>query len=130
MSKKPFKVQPDPEVGKTEVLYKGKEEYLSNIRDMFSKYKCSEIYPSFEQDFQHTFFIYETDDAVVQSLYSKCDDNLPRPKSSAGSGGWTISGRSIKWSIGGVITVFVLIFIYMLYTLVIEVVPKLQMGGG
>jgi hypothetical protein len=78
MPKRPFKIVPDEEVGKTEILYKGEEHHLKELKEHFSSIESSEIYPSFDEDFRFTMFFRNTQDAFLSKLFRYCKNNLPR----------------------------------------------------
>jgi len=78
MPKKPFKIVPDKEVGKTEVLYKGDEPHLKKMKDHFSSTKSSDVYPSFDDDYRFTLFFYDTSENFLSKLYRYSKEHLPR----------------------------------------------------
>lgn len=78
MPTKPFKIVPDKEVGKTEVLYKGDERHLKKMRDHFSSTKSSDVYPSFDDEYRFTLFFYDTSEDFLSKLYQYSKEQLPR----------------------------------------------------
>ncbi|MFB6347692.1 MAG: hypothetical protein ABEK50_18405 [bacterium] len=117
MSKKPFKIMRDPEVGKTEILYEGEEEHLQEVHDTFPDVKSSEIYPSFEENYQFTFFFYKTEEAFLKKLHRTCKEKLPRPGKGK-SAGVALTASTLKWIFITVIGLIGLWFIYMLVQIV------------
>lgn len=114
--RKPFRITTEEDVGKSELLYRGDEQYLEETTDHFSDIKTSDVYPSFEEDFNCSVYFYRADDAFVNSLYSYCDENLPRLSQQDSSG---VTSRYLKW---GMITAGGLLILYFVYQLLLFII--------
>lgn len=112
MPRRPFKIVPDKDVGKTEVLYKGDERHLKKMRKKFDSVKSSEVYPSFDEDYKFTLFFYNTKDPFLSKLFRYSKEHLPRLE---GRGRETPLWKYIKWA---GITLCVLFVLYVGYSFV------------
>lgn len=72
-----WKIDVQHKVNKTQVLFNGKEEGLKKLKEIFSKIKSSEIYPSFEKEFKYTFFFYDVSEEFISSLNVAVQKILP-----------------------------------------------------
>lgn len=123
MAKRPFKIVPDEEVGKTEILYKGDERHLKELKEHFSSIESSEVYPSFDEDFRFTMFFRNTSDAFLSKLFRYCKEKLPRLEGhEEGLPIWLY----LKWSAITFIVICVLYFAFMLYNTVMVTKETIQ----
>lgn len=111
MGREPFRINAEKEIGKTEVLYEGNESELEKLRSQFREVDSSDVYPSFEGQFQSTVYFYRADEGFRSKLFQFCKENLPEPHKQ----GQTARMNFFKW---GVIAVAGILIAYFLFNLV------------
>lgn len=111
MARDPFRINAEPEIGKTEVLYRGSGSELEKLTSQLDGVKSSDVYPSFESDFKSTVYFYRADDGFRSKLFQLCKESLPEPHHES-------ERRTrifFKW---GVVAVVCLLGAYLLFNLI------------
>lgn len=108
-----FKVDPQGEVGKTEVLFSGEKSDLRQVKKAFKNIKSSEIYPSMDQNFKYSMFFYETKSAFVMRLQDKCETAIANSSLDQQAGGSSSPIVSMAIKIG--IVLFAGLLLYFIY---------------
>jgi hypothetical protein len=107
MSRNPFRIVPQGDVGKTALLYKGDEEDLEALANRLDSIKSSEVYPSFEDDFHCAIHFYDASEHFQSELRNYCERNLTGlNKQATTKQTRTVPVITIKWIVIGLLVLF------------------------
>lgn len=125
MGKRSFKVVPEKQVGKTQILYNGDEKELEDVRQAFSSVRSSEVYPSFDSEYEVSLFFYETSESFLRKLYRHCKDNLSGLRDQRARTAYSLY---FKWGFIGAFILFLFYFLQHFVRWIIQVYGMIQGG--